>query len=604
MGSVVVIGAGLSGLAAACHLRGAGHEVTVVERSNAVGGLAGRHVQDGFTFDTGPTVLTMPELVDDTLRAVGSSLAQRLRLTPLDPVYRGHFTDGTTIDVHADLAAMTAEVTRACGEREAARYRDHADWLESLFTLEFSRLIDVDYSSPWDLLRSPAALARLAAMGGFDRLARVVGRRFDDPRLQRLLTFQALYVGVSPQQALALYAVVTYLDSVAGVHHPAGGIHEVPRAMAAAFTAAGGTIRLDTAVTGLLGVAAGRVNGVRIGDGPSVERLRADAVVCSADLPTVWRSWLAGRRMPRAVRAGRHAPSALVWHVGVNGRPGPTVRHHNVHFGDQWDESFDDLLDSGRPMRDPSRLVTVPSISDPSIAPDGCSTLYVLEPVPNLAGDIDWSSEQDALRDRLQRFLGDAGYSASSRPPCHRTRQRSCSTSCAAGSRSCRTTPTTRTSSTTPTPHSPAAPTARSVVDGHGAACNASRSHPAGSAVPVRLTPWTTRDPALCCSRPATRPASARARCRGSCDAAAASSSLDNPMLARPSVSTTTSTAAGSHDRASSSAINSPEANGVPPPWGSRRNDARTRAKDLVGASPSWARRPRTSTTATRSRRR
>lgn len=406
MGSVVVIGAGLSGLAAACHLRASGHEVTVVERGSAVGGMAGRATQDGFTFDTGPTVLTLPELVDDTLRAVGSSLAERLPLKPLDPAYRGHFADGSTIDIHTDLAAMTAEVTRACGEREAGRYREHVGWLQSLFELEFRRFIDVDYTSPLDLLRSPAALARLAAMGGFDRLARVVGRRFDDPRLQRLLTFQALYVGVSPQQALALYAVVTYLDSVAGVYYPEGGIHQVPRALAAAFTAAGGTVRLDTEVTGLLGLDTGRVHGVQVG----AERIEADAVVCSADLPTVWRTWLAGRRRPRAVRSGRHSPSAVVWHVGVRGRPSPHIRHHNVHFGDRWDDSFDDLLHRGQPMRDPSRLVTVPSIDDPSVAPQGCSTLYVLEPVPNLAGDIDWTRETPSFRERLHRFLGEAGY--------------------------------------------------------------------------------------------------------------------------------------------------------------------------------------------------
>lgn len=408
---VVVVGAGLSGLAAACHLRGAGYEVVVLERQDDVGGLAGRVRLDDFTFDTGPTVLTLPSLIDDTLRAVGSRLDDRLTLHRVEPAYRGHFADGSVLDVHTDTATMADEVARTCGTGEAENYLSHVAWLRSLYELEFRRFIDVDFSSPLDLARSPAALARLASMGGFDRLDRVVSRRFSDVRLRRLLTFQALYVGLSPRQALALYAVVTYLDSVAGVHHPVGGIHAVPRALAAAFTDAGGELRLGTRVTGLIGTDSGRVRGVVVDDGtPAGHRIEADAVVCSADLPAVWRDWLSPRRPPSSVRRARHAPSAVVWHVGVRGSVPVGMRHHNIHFGSQWDESFDDLLRAGRTMRDPSRLVTVPDVSDPATSPAGGTSLYVLEPVPNLAGRVDWGRERHRFRDRLHRFLGDAGY--------------------------------------------------------------------------------------------------------------------------------------------------------------------------------------------------
>lgn len=411
MASIIVIGAGLSGLAAACHLRGAGHEVTVLEATDTIGGLAGRGGRDGFRFDTGPTVLTLPSLIDDTLRAVGSSLDQRLSLHRVEPAYRGHFADGSTLDVHTDPDTMAEEITRVCGAEEAERYRRHVAWLHTLYELEFRRFIDVDFSSPLDLARSPAALARLAALGGFDRLDRVVARRFTDVRLRRLLTFQALYVGLSPRQALALYAVVTYLDSVAGVHHPRGGIHEVPRALATAFTDAGGTVHRGTRVTGLLGVATGRVRGVTVDDGsPAGHRLAADVVVCSSDLARAWSDWLPNRRPPRVVRRGRHAPSAVVWHVGARGAVSADTRHHNVHFGHEWDASFDDLLVSGRLMRDPSRLVTVPGVSDPGDSPAGTTSLYVLEPVPNLHGTVDWAAERSRFRDRLHGFLAGAGY--------------------------------------------------------------------------------------------------------------------------------------------------------------------------------------------------
>jgi phytoene desaturase len=151
----------------------------------------------------------------------------------------------------------------------------------------------------------------------------------------------------------------------------------------------------------------GRVAGVRITSG---ERISADAVVCTVDLPTAYQQLLGDLRPPRAVRPGTYSPSAVVWHVGVRGVPGPTVAHHNIHFGTEWSSAFDALLNHGELMRDPSRLVTIPSLDDPTLAPDDCSTLYVLEPVPNLNGKINWALEAEPLRERLHAFLVQHGY--------------------------------------------------------------------------------------------------------------------------------------------------------------------------------------------------
>lgn len=405
MSQVVVIGAGLAGLSAACRLAGQGHQVRVFERSASVGGLAGRLHQDGFTFDTGPTVLTMPELIDDTLRTVGERLEDRLTLRRLDPGYRGCFADGSTIDVYPDLHQMQAEIARTCGPSDAEHYRDFVDWVTKLYRLEFPNFIDVDYRTPIDLLRSPAALAQLVAMGGFGRLGPAIGRRFDDERLQRLLSFQSLYVGLSPEDALAIYAVISYMDAVAGVWFPDGGMHAVAEALAGALTDAGGTISLEQPVTGVITDRSGRIAGVRTED----EQVMADAVVCTIDAGAAYRDLLPGLRPPRVIDSGRYAPSAVVWHVGVRGLPAEDVRHHNIHFGHAWNEAFA-ALDRGELMPDPSRLVTVPSLDDPSLAPEGCSTLYVLEPVPNTDGTVDWPSQRDRFRTRLHRFLDANGY--------------------------------------------------------------------------------------------------------------------------------------------------------------------------------------------------
>jgi phytoene desaturase len=140
------------------------------------------------------------------------------------------------------------------------------------------------------------------------------------------------------------------------------------------------------------------------------ERLRADAVVCTLDTPVAYERLLPGLRGPRAVRSGRYSPSAVVWHVGVNGSPPAAAAHHNIHFAHEWDSAFDALIGERRLMPDPSRLVTVPSLTDPSLAAQGGSTLYVLEPVPHLGGSVDWNRERGPMRERLMGFLKAHGY--------------------------------------------------------------------------------------------------------------------------------------------------------------------------------------------------
>ncbi|MBY8852655.1 FAD-dependent oxidoreductase, partial [Saccharothrix sp. MB29] len=187
--SVVVVGAGLAGLSAALHLRGAGHEVTVVEQLAHPGGLAGRLDVAGHSIDTGPTVLTMPELLDEALGAVGERLADRVELLPLHPAYRACFADGSALDVHTGAEAMEAAVREFAGDREAAGYRDLRAWLTRLHEVQRDRFIGANFDSPLDLLGRD--LASLAALGGFGTLDRAVGRFLRDPRLRRVFTFQA-----------------------------------------------------------------------------------------------------------------------------------------------------------------------------------------------------------------------------------------------------------------------------------------------------------------------------------------------------------------------------------------------------------------------------
>lgn len=414
MSRVVVIGAGLAGLAASCHLLGAGHRVVLLEREQLPGGRCGRLARDGFAFDTGPTVLTMPELLDQALAAIGARRSDVLPLRRLDPAYRARYADGSELRVRAGTEAMRAEIARVCSERDAAAYPDFVDWLETLYRLELPHFIDRNFDTPLDLLTRPRAMAGLLAARGFGRLGPAVERFFADERLHRLFSFQAMYAGLSPTQALAIYAVITYMDSVSGVYFPepgphGSGMHAVPAALAAAAESAGAEIGYGQSVTRVLRRGDGAVAGVRLADG---SRIAADAVVCTIDLPQAYATLLRDLPLPPVLRRRpAFSPSAVVWHLGVRGGPPAGASHHNIHFGEQWGPAFDDLLDRGRLMGSASRLVCIPSIDDPAAAPAGASSLYVLEPVPNLVtGRIDWARERPAMRQRLLDFLSSNGY--------------------------------------------------------------------------------------------------------------------------------------------------------------------------------------------------
>ncbi len=391
---VVVVGAGLSGLSAALHLAGRGRDVTVVERAEHPGGRVGRADIAGYRLDTGPTVLTMPDIIDDAFAAVGETLSDRLHLQPVHPAYDALFADGATLRVHTEPAAMFAEIERFAGRPEADAYVRLRRWLTQLYETEFDGFIGANFDSPLSLLTPQ--LAKLVALGGFRRWERVIRRFITDERLLRVFTFQALYAGVPPQSALAVYAVIAYMDTVAGVYFPRGGMRALPDAMAAAAAAAGVEFRYESTVSELEW-SGSRVVGVRTAAG---DRVPADAVVLTTELPDTYR--LLGRTPRRLLRL-RPAPSAVVAHVGC-ASVDDGIGHHTILFGDAWQQTFRDIIDDGRVMGDPSLLVTRPTASDPGLAPPGRDLLYVLAPAPNTeVGAVDWDATSSTY---VEHMLG------------------------------------------------------------------------------------------------------------------------------------------------------------------------------------------------------
>ncbi len=417
---VVVVGAGLSGLSAALYLTGAGCAVTLVERADHVGGRVGRYRFADYEIDSGATVLTLPGLVDDALAAVGTDASRAvppLRIRPLSPAYHARFADGSDLRVFSEPERMSAEVTRVCGPEEAVRYRRLREWLGRVFRAEYDEFLATNFDSPLDMVRYPqkrAALFRLVRLGGFGRLGTRVARTLRDPRLTRLFTFQALYAGMAPGQALGVYGAIPYMDTALGVYFPDGGMRAVAETLAGAFTAAGGRLELGTEVTGLdyrRGRGPARARRVLLADG---RVLSCDAVVLTADLGSLDRF---GARPRRGLQA---SPSAVVAHGTVPtdiAESWPVQAHHTIDFGAAWARTFAEITPrrGGRLMSDPSLLLTRPALSDPGLYITRGSTRYepfsLLAPCPNLdSAPLDWPRLGPSYLRELLAVLERRGY--------------------------------------------------------------------------------------------------------------------------------------------------------------------------------------------------
>ena len=402
---VAVVGAGLGGLAAAIRLASAGCEVTLLEREARPGGRAGRFERNGFTFDTGPSVLTMPALLEDLFTVAGERMEDHLVLERLDPAYRAVFPDGSALSIRGSLEAMIEEVRDVCGPAEAGRFERFADHLGKLYAAEYDTFIDANFSSPLDLLK-PGPIASVVRLGGFRRMMPLVSSYLQDWRLIRMFTFQAMYAGMSPYEALGVYSVIAYMDAIAGVFFPRGGIHAVSLALADLAVRCGVDLRLSTPVDAVT-VRDGRAVGVSTAEG---ERIDADAVVLNPDLPVAYRELLGPEHTPRRVRRLRYSPSCVVVHLGLDRKLEGERAHHTIHFAADYEGSFDDIL-SGRMQRDPSWFLTVPTVSDPSLAPPGGDVAFVLLPTPNLVGsNLSWDAQGPREIRMAQQRMQAAGH--------------------------------------------------------------------------------------------------------------------------------------------------------------------------------------------------
>jgi len=405
MSSALVIGAGAGGIVAAARLARAGYQVTVLEKSGRVGGRLNTIEQDGFRFDTGPTLFLMPQIFANTYAELGERMEDHLDLIRLDPTYRIHFHDGATLDLTADLLRMREQLEElepgsfpAYLRFLSEGYRHYHVSLERFVGRNFHSL--AEYFSPANL---PLLIKLKALMTHYANTARY----FRSPRLRAAFSFQNVYLGVSPYAALATYSLLQYTELAEGVWFPRGGMYEVARSLTSIAEAQGVQFRFHAPVA-RIDVEGDRATGVTLEDG---EQLRADVVVANADLPYVYHSLLPDEGATRRIEKLRYTSSALMFYWGVEGDVAPLLPHNVFLAEHRYRESFDRIFRDLTLPDQPSFYVHVPAQIDPTFAPAGSNGLMVLVPVGHLneRAPQDWAALRERARSVVLNALAGLG---------------------------------------------------------------------------------------------------------------------------------------------------------------------------------------------------
>jgi len=396
----IVIGAGFGGIAAALRVRAKGYEVLLIDRCPQLGGRAQVFERDGFRHDAGPTVITAPFLIAELFALFGEKLEDHLNLVPLKPWYRFRFGDGSTFDYGGTLEETLAEI----GRIEPA---DQDGYLRLL--AHSKRIFDVGFTElsaqPFQRLGTMLAqIPRLLSLRSDKTVWQLVSTYIRNPKLQQAFSIQPLLVGGNPFDTTSIYGLIHYLERAYGVHFAMGGTGAITLALGALMERQGIEVRLGETVSRVR-VARGTATGVTLEDG---RVLSADLIVSNADAAYLYSAMVPKPQQARTTRlklsAASYSMGLFVLYFGTTTQY-RDVAHHTIWLGPRYRELLADIFDRKVLAEDFSLYLHRPTATDPSFAPAGCDSFYVLCPVPNLQAHIDWAVEGPRLKDRIVAAL-------------------------------------------------------------------------------------------------------------------------------------------------------------------------------------------------------
>ena len=393
---VVVIGAGFAGIATALRLRALGHEVSLFERLDSLGGRAQVFERGGYRHDAGPTVITAPFLFDELFELFDEKLEDHLDFVPLDPFYRFHFADGSQFDYCASVEDTLTEIRRFSSD-DADGYLKLLEQSKKVYDVGFKQLVHRPFTRVWDMLKQVPALLLLKC---YRTVAQMVNSHLKHPLIRQAFSIHPLLVGGNPFKTTAIYTLIHYLERRWGVFFCMGGTGKLVQELGSLMERQGINIVLEADVDEII-VENRRAKGVRLSNNQVID---ADIVVFGGDPETCYEHLLpkTKRRLPRIKK--QYSMGLFVLYFGTK-KLYPEVAHHSIWMGPRFKELLAEIFDAKQMSEDFSSYVHRPTATDKSFAPKDCESFYVLCPVPNLQGDVDWEKEAPILRDRIVSSL-------------------------------------------------------------------------------------------------------------------------------------------------------------------------------------------------------